>query len=129
MSKYQLIDLTVDKKRLQRAVGRAREKGIVIPTFAQMKNPELIPDAIKTQLRNVGLWDVNPVNLFRINWHNQPVEKGGLYGGVNYIEFPREITGVKAKIVALSGKWFPHRRAQGGRGVRVPRPAARHRAV
>ncbi|MEI6101857.1 MAG: pyridoxal-phosphate dependent enzyme, partial [Eubacteriales bacterium] len=107
MSKYNLIDLTVDEKRLKRTIGRAREKGIVIPTFAQMKNPALIPDSVKEKLKNVGLWDVNPVNLFRINWHNQPVEKGGLYGGVNYIELPREITGVKAKIIAVSGKWFP----------------------
>ena len=107
MSKYNLIDLTVDEKRLKRAVGRAKEKGIVIPTFAQMKNPALIPDSVKEKLKNVGLWDINPINLFRINWHNQPAEKGGLYGGVNYIEMPSEITGVKAKIIAISGKWFP----------------------
>lgn len=107
MSKYDLIDLTVDEKRLKRTVQRAKEKGIVIPTLAQMKNPDLIPDAIKQKLKNVGLWDVNPVNLFRISWRNQPAERGGLFDGVNYIELPREITGVKARIIALSGKWFP----------------------
>ena len=107
MSKYDLIDLTVDEKRLKRTLQRAKERGIVIPTLAQMKNPDLIPDAIKQKLKNVGLWDINPVNLFRISWRNQPAERGGLFGGVNYIELPREITGVKARIVALSGKWFP----------------------
>ncbi len=32
---------------------------------------------------------------------------GGGYGGVNYMVLPPELTGVKAKIVALVGKWFP----------------------
>jgi cysteine synthase len=107
MSKYELIDLSVDEKRLPRAVKRAAERGIMIPTFAQMKNPDLIPEDVKEKLKNVGLWDVNPLNLYRITWRNQPVEKGGLFGGVNYLEFPSEITGVKAKIIAISGKWFP----------------------
>ena len=42
-----------------------------------MKNPDLIPQEIKDKLKDVGLWDVNPLNLYRINWHNEPVEKGG----------------------------------------------------
>jgi cysteine synthase A len=107
MSKYKLIDLTVNEARLKKVVKRAKERNIVIPTFAQMKNPALIDDSIKEQLKNVGLWDTNPLNLFRINWHNEPKEFGGGYGGVNYIVFPEAITGVKAKIVGISGKWFP----------------------
>ncbi len=107
MSKYTQIDLTIDEKRQQRAVQRAKERNIVIPTFAEMKNPELIDNGIKAQLKDVGLWDINPLNLYRISWHNEPVEKGGGFGDVNYIELPEELTGVKAKIVAISGKWFP----------------------
>ena len=107
MSKYKLIDLTVNEARLKKVVKRAKERNIVIPTFAQMKNPALIDDSVKEQLKNVGLWDINPLNLFRINWHNEPKEFGGGFGSVNYIVFPEAITGVKAKIVAISGKWFP----------------------
>ncbi|RMF40500.1 MAG: pyridoxal-5-phosphate-dependent protein subunit beta, partial [Anaerolineae bacterium] len=102
-----MIDLTLYPNRLQRAVARARERGIIIPTFAQMKNPALIPDDIKEELRGIGLWDVHPRNLFRITWHNEPVPHGGGFGGVNYIEFPSELTGVPARIIALVGKWFP----------------------
>src|SRR5262249_42737592 len=47
------------------------------------------------------------VNLYRVNWHNEPKEKGGQFGGVNFLEIPREITGVKARIFGLVGKWFP----------------------
>jgi len=102
-----MIDLTINEEQLERTIKRAREKNIVIPTFAEMKNPELIPDKIKDKLKDVGLWDINSYNLFRITWKNEPVKKGGLFGGVNFIELPPSLTGVKARIFALIGKWFP----------------------
>jgi len=108
MSKgYNLIDLQMNDKKRDNAVKRAKERNIVIPTFAQMKDPSLIPDDIKEKLKDIGLWDINPLNLFRISWHNEAVEKGGGYAGVNYIEIPEAISGTKAKIVAISGKYFP----------------------
>lgn len=103
----EIIDKVVDRKVLEKSVKRFREKGIILPTFAQMRNPELIPEKIKDRLKKIGLWDLDPLNLFRITWKNEPKEKGGLYGGVNYIELPRELTGVNARIVALVGKYFP----------------------
>lgn len=90
---------------IKKTAKRCKEKGIIIPTFKQLKNPDLIPDKIKNELKKVGLWDINPINLFRINWHNDV--KTGVYGDVNFIELPKEITGVKARIVALIGKYFP----------------------
>ena len=102
-----MIDLTINEEQLERTIKRAREKNIVIPTFAEMKDPELIPDKIKDKLKGIGLWDINSYNLFRITWKNEPQKKGGLFGGVNFIELPPELTGVKARIVALVGKWFP----------------------
>ena len=102
-----LINLRKHKAIIAKNAERCREKGIILPTFAQMKDPALIPDDIKERLKGVGLWDVNPLNLFRINWHNEPKDFGGGFGGVNYIEIPREITGTKARIIALAGKWFP----------------------
>ncbi|GAK61492.1 pyridoxal-phosphate dependent enzyme [Candidatus Vecturithrix granuli] len=101
------IDTVVDHSVLAKAVQRYKEKGIILPTFAQMKNPELIPGAIKAKLKNIGLWDLNPLNLFRITWKNEPKETGGLFGNVNYIELPKAITGIDARIVTLIGKWFP----------------------
>jgi cysteine synthase len=102
-----MIDLTVDRERLKRAVQRAKERNIIIPTHAQMKDPARIPDAIKRRLKSVGLWDVDSLNLFRITWHNEPVPHGGGFGAVNFLEFPRSLTGVDARIIALVGKWFP----------------------
>ena len=102
-----MIDLTIYEERLAKAVGRARERGIIIPTFAQMRDPSLIPEKIKKELKRISLWEVNPRNLFRITWKNEPVPEGGGFDGVNYIEFPSSLTGVDARIVALVGKWFP----------------------
>jgi len=102
-----LTDKIVNPAARQKAIERFREKGIVLPTFAQMRNPELVPEKIKEQLKTIGLWDLHPANLFRITWKNQPVAKGGLFGGVNYIEIPSEITGVKTRIILLVGKYFP----------------------
>ncbi|MEA2114816.1 MAG: pyridoxal-phosphate dependent enzyme [Thermodesulfobacteriota bacterium] len=103
-----LIDITIhDESKLKNAVQRAREQNIIIPTFKQMINPDLIPDSITKQLDNVGLWDLNPLNLFRINWHNEAKESGGKFGGTNYLVLPKELTGIDARIVILLGKWFP----------------------
>lgn len=102
-----MIDLTVYPDRLVRAVKRARERNIIIPTYQQMKDPQRVPAKIKAGLKAVGLWDVNPLNLFRITWHNEPVAQGGGFGGVNALELPKSLTGVDARIIVLVGKWFP----------------------
>lgn len=102
-----MIDLQKNEKGLNSNIKKARENQIVIPTFEQMKNPDAIPGEIKDKLRNVGLWDINPLNLFRISWKNEPKEFGGLYGKPNYIELPKSLTGVDARIICLVGKWFP----------------------
>ncbi len=101
------IDLTMHPDRLERTIKRVRERNIIIPTFEQMRDPSRVPDKIKEELKDIGLWDLHPRNLFRITWHNEPTPHGGLFGGLNYIEFPESLTGTPARIVALVGKWFP----------------------
>ena len=102
-----MIDLSIHPEGLDHAVQRAREKHILIPTFAQMRDPSLVPARVRERLSSVGLWDLDPLNLFRITWKNRPTAKGGGYGGVNHLVLPTELTGVKARIVVLTGKWFP----------------------
>lgn len=114
---------------------RCKEKGITIPTFKQLRNPELIPDDVKEKLKSIGLWDVNPINLYRITWKNDV--KTGQYGKVNYFEIPREITGIKARVIGLVGKYFPTGAHKVGAafGCLVPRLVSgefdpiRHKAV
>ena len=101
-----IID-SVNEEVLKKAVTRAKEQNVVLPKFSEQKDPSTIPDKIKTKLKDVGLWDVNQLNLFRITWKNEPVETGGGYNNGNWVEFPPELTGVDAKIVGIAGKWFP----------------------
>jgi len=102
-----MSDLTVHPDRMERAVKRARERNIIIPTFAQMKDPSKVPSKVKSELAGIGLWDLNPRNLYRITWKNQPVAQGGGYDGVNYLELPPSLTGTPARIIVLVCNWFP----------------------
>jgi len=97
----------VNGKVLERTVQRAKERNIIIPTYEEMRNPEKIPEKIKEELKNIGLWDLNSRNLFRITWKNEPVKFGGGFDGVNYLEIPEELSGTKARIIVLLGKFFP----------------------
>lgn len=102
-----IIDAVTNEKALEHAVKRFRERGILLPTFKQQGNPELIPQHVKDRLKNIGLWEIDPLNLFRITWKNEPVARGGGFGPVNFFELPKKLTGIEARVVMLAGKWFP----------------------
>jgi cysteine synthase len=102
-----MIDLAIDEKTLERNIAFCREKGIVLPTFAMLRDPARVPPSVTDRLEHTGLWDLNPANLFRISWHNQPVDHGGLYGPPNHLMLPPALTGCRAPIVMLVGRWFP----------------------
>jgi cysteine synthase len=95
------------EKVLENTIQRCRDRDIIIPTYREMADPSLIPSGIRVELQEIGLWDLHPRNLFRITWKNEPVESGGGFGGVNFIELPSILTGVEARIVMLVGKYFP----------------------
>ncbi len=52
--------MQVDEKVLSRTIERFRERRILLPTFAQMRDPSSVPEKIQRRLQNVGLWDVDP---------------------------------------------------------------------
>lgn len=119
-----MIDLTINKTGLEHNIQKAKENHIIIPTIAQMQNPDLIPEKIKAKLSHTGLWDVDPVNLFRISWHNEAKEQGGLFQAVpNYVEIPSKLSGVPCRIIAMSGKWFPTGRHKVGASFGCLAPA------
>ena len=90
---------------LEKTIKRCSEQKIILPTFKQLKHPETIPDEIKKKLHNIDIQETHPLNLFRINWCNNPVN--GEIGDINYLEIPKEITGIKARVIGLVGKFFP----------------------
>ena len=94
-----------NKKFLANTVKRCKEKEIILPTFKQLKHPDKIPANIQKKLPQIDMQDTHPLNLFRINWRNDPVSKG--IGEINFLEIPKEITNIKARVIGLVGKFFP----------------------
>lgn len=98
------------------AVTRFRENNIVLPTFAQLRDPSTIPSTIVEQLAGVEKDAADPRNLFRVNWFNEHADAPGdnFPGFVDvptHIELPKELTGVDARIVLAFGNRFPMIRA------------------
>jgi cysteine synthase len=90
---------------LAKAAAACRERGVAIPTFAQLRDPSLVPAAARARLKKTPLSAVDPVNLYRLGWHNDVA--GGLFGAVNAVEVPREVTGLDARVIGLVGSRFP----------------------
>ncbi|HVN33373.1 MAG TPA: pyridoxal-phosphate dependent enzyme [Thermoanaerobaculaceae bacterium] len=99
-----MSDLAREKSRLH-AVERCRQRGIVIPTFAEMRDPSRVDPAIRRALPSIDMQALDARNLFRITWHNDPGSGG--FGPVNALEIPAELSGVPVPIVGLVGKHFP----------------------
>jgi len=95
----------VNEKVMRKTAARCRERGVVIPAFAELRDPAKISAAIRKKLPGLGLDDVHPFNLFRISWKNDVTT--GLYGSVNALELPAAVTGIEARVVGLVGKHFP----------------------
>ena len=102
-----MIDLTKNEAQIDRNAKICAEQDIILPTYAQMTDPTLVPDSIVEELKGIDRDEVHSRNLFRVTWKNEPVRKGGGFGGVNYVEIPSEISGVRARIIGLVGKYFP----------------------
>ncbi len=71
------------------------------PTYAEMRDPTLLPTSIRNRSSAALAEDeLAPINLFNINWKNTGAE-------VERIILPKELTGVHANIIVLSGRNFP----------------------
>jgi cysteine synthase len=93
----------VDRAVYERAVARFREQRIVMPTFAQLAQPESIPAGA------VGDADpdaADPRNLFRVHWHNADDRRGRLPVPAHLV-LPSTLTGVEAPIVVCLADRFP----------------------
>ncbi|MDG2028396.1 MAG: pyridoxal-phosphate dependent enzyme [Acidimicrobiales bacterium] len=88
------------------AVTRFRENNIVLPTFAQLRDPSTIPPEIVSALGGIDKNAGDPRNLFRVHWFND-LDGGGPVAVPDHVELPPEMTGVDARIVLAFGNRFP----------------------
>ena len=98
------------------AVTRLRENQILLPTFAQLRDPSTIPSSITESLAAVEKDAPDARNLFRVHWFNEHADVPGdnfpgLVDVPTHIELPSELTGVDARIVLAFGNRFPMIRA------------------
>ena len=137
MARLGLERTIVDEDVYKRTVGRFREAGVLLPTFAQLRDPATIPASVRARLAAVDPDASHPLNLFRVHWFND-ASRRGLAEVPEHVELPPALTGVPARIVLALGDHFPMIHAHkvlAAYGCLVPRVVTgqfdptRHRAV
>jgi len=96
----------IDRSTRDRTVERFREKAIVLPTFAQLREPDTIPPAIRQALQAVDPDAPHALNLFRVHWFNDAGRRGQAAVPAHLV-LPSSLTGVPAPIVVALGDRFP----------------------
>lgn len=69
------------------------------PTFAEMRDPSLVPPELWARAREARSRPLDPLNLWNLSWKAD--------GAVPFTVLPEALTGVRAPIVVLSGRHFP----------------------
>lgn len=88
------------------ALALLRDKRVRLPTFAELAEPERAPAALRERLASVDPDAPDPLNLYRIHWHNDQSRRG-LADLPAYVEIPAALSGVEARIVVALGTLFP----------------------
>jgi cysteine synthase len=101
-SRFGLADRVVDDTALANSRRRFRERGISLPTFAELADPSSIDDD------RVG--DADPQgpdarNLWRNHWYNDLA--GRRIDVPEHVVLPSQLTGVDSPIVVVFGDRFP----------------------
>jgi cysteine synthase len=96
----------VDRGVRDRAADRCRSLRVSLPTFAQLADPDRIPDDILERLDSVDPDAPDPLNLFRTHWFNDG-SRAGRAEVPEHLVLPPELTGVDSPIVIALGDRFP----------------------
>ncbi|MFP5330938.1 MAG: pyridoxal-phosphate dependent enzyme [Acidimicrobiia bacterium] len=102
-----LYDHVIDTEARDRTVGRFKERGIRLPTFAELADPSSIPSDV---VDGVGADDPDPRNLWRVHWYNDHTREGRVEVP-EHLVLPGELTGIDTTILVALGNRFPMIRA------------------
>ena len=69
------------------------------PTFAEMRDPSLVPADARDRARAARSRPLDPANLWNLSWKAE--------GAVPFTVLPEALTGVSSPVVVLSGRHFP----------------------
>jgi cysteine synthase len=70
------------------------------PTYAEMFDPATLPAAFRDKATAARQKELDPANLFNITWRAPD-------HSIRHVLLPTELTGVKANIVVIVGRYFP----------------------
>ncbi len=96
----------VDPGVRERAADRCRSLGVVLPTFAQLADPDLVPAGVVERLAGVDPDAPDPLNLYRVHWFNDGTRAARTHVP-NHLVLTSELTGVASPIVIALGDRFP----------------------
>jgi hypothetical protein len=96
----------IDASIRRRTVERFRQKGIALPTFAQLAKPTTMPAHVRGTLGTIDPDEPHPLNLFRVHWYNGSTPRS-VAAVPEHVVLPQALTGVPARIVVALGDRFP----------------------
>ena len=106
MTRLGLESSIVDGSVYDSAARHLGDAGIVLPTFAQLADPGLIPAAVEQALNGVDPDQPHPLNLYRVHWQNGR-DRRTRVPVPQHVVLPESLTGVPARIVVAFGDRFP----------------------
>ena len=101
-SQLGLADSIVDEGALAESIRKCAANNVVLPTFAQLANPTLIPTDIAA---GADKNSPDSRNLFRVHWFNDMA--GNRVSVPDHVVLPKSLTGVDSPIVVMFGDRFP----------------------
>lgn len=101
-SQLGLADTIVDEGSLAESIRKCAANNVVLPTFAQLASPSLIPADIAAGAdKNAP----DSRNLFRVHWFNDMA--GNRVKVPDHVVLPKSLTGVDSPIIVVFGDRFP----------------------
>ncbi len=103
-----ITDRVVDPAVLDKAVAHCRSRNIILPTFAEQRDPALIPGKIKDKLRRRSASGTSTRSTSSASpGRTSPRRRAASSAASTASSCPAALTGVQARIVGLVGKYFP----------------------
>jgi cysteine synthase len=101
-SQLGLADRVLDDDALANSVDRFRERGITLPTFAELADPTTFDPG---RVGDADAQAADARNLWRVHWYNDLT--GGRVDVPEHVVLPTSLTGVDSPVVVVFGDRFP----------------------
>lgn len=98
-NQFGLADRVIDTDTLERSAQRFRERGIRLPTFAQLADPSTVDPSIVGDAPKDG---PDARNIWRVHWYNDLA--GNRVSVPDHVVLPSSLTGVAAPIIVVLGQ-------------------------